>query len=314
MPGRDLRLRGVAAGCAAAIVLAWFPADVQGQRRAAVRASAPPAHVAVRPYYPRYYPYYRSYPYPYYRSYPYYSFGFGYYGYPYGYFGLGWYYGQPFPPYYGYGPYYGAYYGGGFGSLRLQVTPRDTEVFIDGYFAGTADDFDGTFQRLNVDPGDHAIELFHPQRRSVRQEIYLQPDKTFTMKLDMSPLAAGDPAPVRPTVSQTSSNQNPSGQTPDPQDQRPRDLPRGPGGSRQSAVRTGSEFGAVSLRAQPRDAEVVIDGQRWEGSTDGDRLVVELAPGVHLIEIQKDGFRTYRTERTVRRGETTIINVALAPN
>ena len=25
-------------------------------------------------------------------------------------------------------------------SLRLQVTPRETEVFVDGYFAGTVDD------------------------------------------------------------------------------------------------------------------------------------------------------------------------------
>ena len=72
-----------------------------------------------------------------------------------------------YPGYYGgYSGYYGAayyqwppYYGGGFydvsGAARLQVTPRQTEVFIDGYYAGTVDDFDGFLQRLRIEPGEH---------------------------------------------------------------------------------------------------------------------------------------------------------------
>ena len=36
-------------------------------------------------------------------------------------------------------------------SMRLQVKPLDTMVFVDGYFAGIVDDFDGTFQRLHGD-------------------------------------------------------------------------------------------------------------------------------------------------------------------
>jgi hypothetical protein len=291
------RLRVVAVGCAAATLLTLLPADALAQRRAVVRSSAPRARVVVRSYYyPRYYAYS-----------------------PYSYYGLGgWYYGpyyyQQFPP-----PFYGRYYDGMRGALRLQVSPRDAEVFIDGYFAGTVDDFDGVFQRLHVEPGDHDLELFHPERRTVKQQIYLQPDKTFTVKLDMAPLAAGDPAPVRPAVTQTSSSQNAPDQdrpdaTRDPQDRRPRDLPRRPGAVARQSPRTASEFGAISLRVQPRDAEVLIDGQRWDGSNDSDRLVVELAPGVHHVEVRKDGFRTYRSDLTVRRGETTTVNVGLATN
>ena len=59
----------------------------------------------------------------------------------------------PYPPPYG-------YYGWIDASVRLEVTPRDAEVYVDGYYAGTVDDFDGTFQRLRVEPGQHDLEIY----------------------------------------------------------------------------------------------------------------------------------------------------------
>jgi len=38
-------------------------------------------------------------------------------------------------------------------SVRLDVSPRDAEVYVDGYYAGVVDDFDGILQRLRVEPG-----------------------------------------------------------------------------------------------------------------------------------------------------------------
>jgi hypothetical protein len=60
-------------------------------------------------------------------------------------------------------------------SMRLQVKPRDTMVFVDGYFAGIVDDFDGAFQRLHVDAGQHSVQLFLPGHRLYTQDLYLQP-------------------------------------------------------------------------------------------------------------------------------------------
>src|SRR5205085_662367 len=101
--------------------------------------------------------------------------------------------------YYQRGYYGGGYYGGG-ASLRLQVNPSNAEVFIDGYFAGVVDDFDGFFQRLDLAPGEHDIELYLPGHRSVHQKVYLQPGRTFRVKYTMPPLQAGDPEPVRPAA------------------------------------------------------------------------------------------------------------------
>ena len=115
------------------------------------------------------------------------GFGFGYsaFGYdPWGYgaFGVGFYY-WPWgwsPGYYGYGGQGGGYgYGtSGYelGSLKLKVKPRDAEVFVDGYFAGTVDEFDGAFQRLHVVPGQHEIVVYLEGYRSIREKLYLGPN------------------------------------------------------------------------------------------------------------------------------------------
>ena len=63
--------------------------------------------------------------------------------------GFGW---GPYPFYgpYGYGYGYGSYgYGPAVSEARLQVKPNDAEVFVDGYFVGRVDSFDGVFQRLD---------------------------------------------------------------------------------------------------------------------------------------------------------------------
>ena len=48
-----------------------------------------------------------------------------------------------------------------------------------------------------------------------------------------------------------------------------------------------------------------IDGERWEGATGNEPLVVQLAAGSHRIEVRKAGYRSYTAQVDVRRGETS---------
>jgi hypothetical protein len=288
------------------------PAAADAQRRVAVPRSQANTRVIVgtrhyspasfyRPYY--YGPYYRSF-YPYY---PYSSFAFSFghgWGYPYYGFGYGY-------PYYGYGyPYYGPGFYDTSTSVRLQVMPKDAEVYVDGYFAGKVDNFDGTFQRLRLAPGDHEIQLFMPGHRSFSQRVYLQPGGSFRVQHAMEPLGAGEPEPARPVAAPRSSQARP-----EPYGGGIRPNSRGPQRpSPRAGERAGnaeSEFGAIALRVQPGDATITIDGEPWQGAQDQDRLEVQLAPGTHTVEIRKDGYRTYITDITVRPGETTPLNVSL---
>src|SRR5688572_21281571 len=151
--------------------------DASAQRRAVRGVRVVPGRVVVmRAYYAP--AFYGSWFYPY-------GFGFGYgYGYPpYGY--------PPYP----YGPGY-AYAPGA--ALRIDAEPRETEVFVDGYFAGSGDDFDGFFQRLHLEPGEHDVTLYLAGHRTSRQSVYLQPGKTFRIRHTMEALPAGAPPEPRP--------------------------------------------------------------------------------------------------------------------
>ena len=125
--------------------------------------------------------------------------GFGYYsrynryGYPgYG-FGLGYYDPFMFGGFYGYDPYYSGYYGGGgsgyyrssrydTGSLRLKVKPADAKVYIDGYFVGIVDGFDGVFQRLAVEAGAHRVEIRADGYEPAQFEVLITAGETVTYK------------------------------------------------------------------------------------------------------------------------------------
>ncbi len=150
------------------------------------------------PYYSYYYdPYYRS---RYYWSPWGYGYGFGYMAYDpflFGGFGYPDYYGGYTDPYYGGGYAGGGYYGGGgyssgasqvyrgVGSLRLKVKPGHAQVFVDGYFVGTVDSFDGVFQRLNIEGGSHKIELRADGYEPTQFDVMVIPGETITYKGDM---------------------------------------------------------------------------------------------------------------------------------
>jgi hypothetical protein len=110
-------------------------------------------------------------------------------GYPYG----GGYSGGYYDPWYD--PWYGGYpgYGGGYsqssfsdeGALRLKIKPRDAEVYIDGFFVGMVDEFDGIFQRLHIESGAHRIEVRAPGYETLIFEVRIVPDRKTTYQGEM---------------------------------------------------------------------------------------------------------------------------------
>jgi hypothetical protein len=199
-------------------------------------------------------------------------------------------------------------------SLRLQVSPRETEVYIDNYYAGNVDDFDGMFQRLHIEPGSHDITLYLQGYRTVRQQIYVQPTGTFRLRYMMQPLGPGDvaePRPVEPPRPQPQAG--PAPQT-GPQGAAPAGPNRYPPPQRGATPQQGdrSDSGTLSLRVQPGSADVVIDGERWDGPSGDERLIVQVSPGVHHVEVRREGYRTYQSDVEVTPGETATVNVSLS--
>lgn len=113
--------------------------------------------------------------------------GYPYYGYAYPY-GYGYPYAHPYADgVYGYGYGYGYRYPpavAAYGGIRIQGAPKDAQVYVDGYYAGIVDDFDGTFQSLTVDPGPHQIEIVVPGAAPVAfdVDVNVQPGRTITIR------------------------------------------------------------------------------------------------------------------------------------
>ncbi len=130
--------------------------------------------------------------------------GLGYYYYdPWSWYGWGW-------PAYGayggwgawngyYGNNWGGYYGGGWGNtwgggwnggwgtggVRIKVKERDAEVYVDGYYAGIVDDFDGLWQQLRLDDGGYRVEIKKPGFETLIFDVRVQPGRTITYRGEM---------------------------------------------------------------------------------------------------------------------------------
>ena len=137
----------------------------------------------------------------------YYPYDYGYYGYnsyyrtPYGfghypfYTGIGYFYYDPFWGYYD--PYYGGYSRGSgrrsdrddrdynIGSLRLRVDPSHGQVYVDGLYRGTVDEFDGVFQRLKIEAGAHRLEVRAPGYQPLVFDVLVTPGETTTYRGDL---------------------------------------------------------------------------------------------------------------------------------
>jgi len=111
-----------------------------------------------------------------------------------GHFGPYWppFYPAPYAPWYypyGYYPPYGYPFPyANYGSVRLEIDQKDAAVFVDGYYAGIVDDYDGVFQRLNLKVGGHRIEICHAGFETLVFDVNIQIGRTITFHHAMVPI------------------------------------------------------------------------------------------------------------------------------
>jgi len=113
--------------------------------------------------------------------------------YPWGYAGVGagiydgfygGYYGA-YDPWYGFSPIYApssSYTNDESGSIRLRVKPSDAAVYVDGYYAGVVDDFDGAFQRLHLEPGPHHLEIRALDHTALSLDVWITEGLTINYR------------------------------------------------------------------------------------------------------------------------------------
>jgi hypothetical protein len=258
--------------------------------------------------YPNSYYYYDPYSYSWgYRPYSRYGYGYGYgysdYGYSYG-------------DYWGYYPSYGyrsyRYRSGNVSQVRTLVEPAKARVYVDGYYAGIADDFDGIFQRLNVSPGRHEITFRLDGYKSHTFSIYANRNQTLKLRADLAK-GAGD---TRESIgyenpgreedvddeaderADSRDRRDPSREV-DAQQDSTRDRRYVPPTDRQGGL------GEVFFEIEPADASVYVDGEFFGKASQLAR--VELPEGRHRIEVVRPGYKTEETEVEVGRDGKKVV-------
>jgi hypothetical protein len=240
----------------------------------------------------------------YYPGYPGYP-GWGYGGYYPGYWGAWW----PYGSYGWYGGYWGYPWGWGggtvyhyvereSGSVRVLVDPSEARVYVDGYYAGTVDDFDGLFQRLNLSPGRHEIALKLEGYKTHRVRLYVAPDATVKLHYDM------EKGPGETFEDLTKDVREPEAGREAEQEERWKESEARAEADRQLAV-----GGFLKLEVEPADASVYVDGAFRGSAREASEL--RLAPGRHRIEVVRPGYKTVDREVDVTPGATTRLRIEL---
>ena len=189
--------------------------------------------------------------------------------------------------------------------LRIRLAPEaaeDAAVYVDGFYAGVIDDFNGVFQSLPLTPGGHRITLYLGGYRTITRNIYLSPASMFTLRETMQPLDSGEtaePPDVAPPVPPPPHGTYRPPVTP----------PRAQSTSPPSAT-SSVDFGTLDLRVQPFDLDVTIDGQRWATADEG-HFVVRLPVGKHRLELNKAGTFRLGTDFDITEGETNTLEFNL---
>ena len=66
------------------------------------------------------------------------------------------------------------------GALRLKIKPAGAQVFVDGYYVGLVDDFNGVFQKLHLASGPHRIEVRADGYEPLDFDVQILPNRKLT--------------------------------------------------------------------------------------------------------------------------------------
>ena len=261
---------------------------------------------------------------------------------PYGYWGW-WWLGDnywPYDPYYYGGPYNRGhgYYDGDreVGALDLDVSPGRTQVYLDGQYLGTVDQYDGFPTYLWLEKGTYDLALYLDGYKTVAKQISVYPGSVIDVNDRLEPgqsvrpedlaTKTHDRRDARESFEQERRERIDRGEDPYDEDedwrdrvQRGREDRRDQGEEIEIEDDNGNgrtEQGRVVLEVEPDDASIYLDG-RFVGTAQDlaqlrRGLLVE--PGKHNVAVVRPGRESVEREFEVEPGEELELEIELEPS
>lgn len=253
------------------------------------------------------------------------------------YLGWGWWGWWPGDGYYGYWGYnYPRYYGDRYdrygrttaGALDVDVSPGKTEVWIDGRYVGTADDFDGFPQYLWLDKGVYDLALYRDGYRTIARQITIYAGTVISIDDRMQ---RGESVKPQDLVTKTHERRDErirseeerreeiarreSDNMEDWRDRARRRMEERGGRYEQRNDEDADADGAGRLRVEilPSDASVYLDGRFVGTGVDLERLRqgLRVEPGEHRISVVRPGHKGEEQEFTVSPGQEVELEIEL---
>lgn len=257
---------------------------------------------------------------------------------PYGYWGW-WWLGDNYWPYGG--PYYGdpyyhdrRYYGrGDVGALDLDVSPGRTQVFLDGQYIGTVDQYDGFPTYLWLERGTYDIVFFLDGYKTVARQVSVYPGTVIDFDDRLEPGQSVRPEDLasksherrdaRERFEQERRERIDRGEDPYDEDEswrdrvsREREDRRDRGEEIEIEEQDGrGEQGRVRLEIVPYDSSVYLDG-KFVGTADDLaklRNGLQVEPGKHTVAVVRPGRQSVEREFEVEPGEELELEIELDP-
>jgi hypothetical protein len=73
------------------------------------------------------------------------------------------------------------------GHLRLRIEPPTAQVYVDGFYMGTVDDFNGSVQDVTLEAGAHRIEIRAPGFETLTFDVKTEANRTITYRGSLQP-------------------------------------------------------------------------------------------------------------------------------
>jgi hypothetical protein len=122
------------------------------------------------------------------------------------------------------------------------VLPKKAEIYVDGGFVGQPRDYNGRWELLWLDPGDHVIEFRKDGYLTLRRQVDLAPGARVLIEAEMQEGQGLDPRSTeRPPAPVTRSSPEPAAAA--------------------REVRGTLRRGLLRLGVEPSDAAVYLDGE-----------------------------------------------------
>jgi len=173
------------------------------------------------------------------------------------------------------------------------VLPKKAEIYVDGGFVGQPRDYNGRWELLWLQPGEHVIEFRKDGYRTLRRQVDLAPGVRVLIEAEMQEGQGLDPRSTeRPPAPVARSAAEPP---PPPE------------------VRGSLRRGLLRLGVEPSDAAVYLDGEFLAHGEELSRLhgALPVAQGPHTIEVVRPGFESRSVEIDVAGERPVDVEVRL---